>query len=156
MRVIRAVLVDTESRRVTQTVDWELPDNRQFLWPLAEGRVLVHVGSELRVYSAGLKILNRVRLDGPLAYVRITPDGNFMPIGVIHERHSPELHAQLQQNLQAEPEEDVNVHVLNRNFELIATSKSRSGLIAPTLLNEGQTELLAAQRPLPHIHARMG
>ncbi len=143
MRVIRAALVDTESRRVTHTVDWELPDNRQFLWPLGEGRVLVHVGSELRVYGGGLQIQNRIPLEGPLAFVRITPDGSFTAVGVIHERHSPELHAQLRQSLQGDPEEDVKVEVLNRNFEIIATSRSRSGLIAPTLLNEGQTELLA-------------
>jgi hypothetical protein len=143
VRVIRAALVDTETRRVTHTVDWEIPDNRQCLWPLAPGRVLVHVGSELRVYGAGLKILNRIPLQGPLAFVRITPDRNFMAVGVIHERHSAELHAQLRQSLQGDPEEDVNVEVLNRNFEVIATSKSRSGLIAPTLLNDGQTELLA-------------
>jgi hypothetical protein len=143
MRVIRAALVDTMSRRVTHTVDWELPDNRQYLWPLGEGRVLVHVGSELRVYGAGLKIQNRIPLEGPLAFVRITPDGSFTAIGVIHERHSQELHAQLRQSLQGEPEEDVKVEVLNRNFEFIATRQSRSGLIAPTLLNEGQTELLA-------------
>ena len=84
-----------------------------------------------------------IPLQGPLAFVRITPDRNFMAVGVIHERHSAELHAQLRQSLQGEPEEDVNVEVLNRNFEVIATSNSRSSLIAPTLLNEGQTELLA-------------
>ena len=55
VRVIRAAVVDTETRRVTHTVDWELPDNRQFLWPLGEGRVLVHVGSELRVYGDGIE-----------------------------------------------------------------------------------------------------
>ena len=151
MRVIRAALVDTGSRRVTHTVDWELPDNRQYLWPLAEGRVLVHVGSELRVYGAGLKIQNRISLEGPLAFVRITPDGSFLAIGVIHERHTPELHAQLSQSLEGDPEEDVDIRVLNRNFELIASSKSRSGLIAPTLLNEGQTELLAQ----PNMHYRI-
>ena len=143
IRVIRAALVDTESRRVTHTVDWELPDNRQYLWPLAEGRVLVHVGSELRVYGAGLKIQNRVPLEGPLAFVRITPDGSFMAIGVIHERHSQELHAQLMESLNADPEEDVGILVLNSKFETIATSTARSGLMAPTLLNEGQATLLA-------------
>src|ERR1017187_8075760 len=151
MRVIRAALVDTGSRRVTHTVDWELPDNRQYLWPLAEGRVLVHVGSELRVYGAGLKIQNRISLEGPLAFVRITPDGSFLAIGVIHERHTPELHAQLSQSLEGDPEEDVDVRVFNSNFELIASSKSRTSLIAPTLLNEGQTELLAQ----PNGHYRI-
>ena len=143
VRVIRAALVNTETHQVTHTVDWELPDNRQYLWPLTEGRVLVHVRSELRVYGADLKIENRVDLDGPLAFVRITPDGSFMAVGVVRERHTPELHAQLSQNLNGEPEEDVTIQVLNRNFETIAKSNARSSLMAPTLMNEGQAKLQA-------------
>jgi|HubBroStandDraft_1064217.scaffolds.fasta_scaffold23793_1 hypothetical protein len=144
VRVIRAAVVDTQTRRVTHTVDWEMPDDRQFLWPLGQGRVLVHVGSELRVYGEGLKIQNRIPLDGPLAFVRVTPDASFTAVGVIHERHTPELHAQLKDSLEGgEPEEDVDIQVLNRNFEPVAKSTSRSWLVAPTLLNEGQTQLLA-------------
>jgi hypothetical protein len=143
VRVIRASLVDTETLRVTRTVDWELPDNREYLWPLSEGRVLVHVGSELRVYGEGLNILNRIPLEGPLNFVRVTPDGSFVALGVTHERHSPELHAQLAASLDREPEEDVEVLVLNRNFETIARSSTQSGLVPPTLLDEGQARLLA-------------
>ena len=143
VRVIRAALVDTETHRVTHTLDWELPDNRQYLWPLAEGRVLVHVGSELRVYGEGLQIQNRIPLDGPLAFVRVTPDGSFIAVGVLHERHTPELHAQLRENLNGDPEEDVNILVLNSNFETIAKTTTQSNLMPPTLLNEGQVTLLA-------------
>jgi len=143
VRVIRAVVVDTETHRVSHSVDWELPDNGQYLWRLVEGRVLVHVGSELRVYGPGLKVQNRIGLTGPLAFVRVTPDGSFIAVGVVHERHSAELHAQLSQNLGGEPEEDVNILVLNRNFESIAASRTHSGLQPPTLLNEGQAKLLA-------------
>jgi hypothetical protein len=143
VRIIRAAVVDTETHRVTHTVDWEMLDNRQYLWPLADGRVLVHVGSELRVYGEGLQIQNRVPLDGPLAFVRVTPDGGFMAVGVLHERHTPELHAQLRENLNSDPEEDVNILVLNRNFETIAKSTAQSNLMAPTLLNEGQVTLAA-------------
>jgi hypothetical protein len=118
-------------------------DHRQYLWPLADGRVLVHVGSELRVYGEGLKIQNRVPLDGPLAFVRVTPDGSFMAVGVLRERHTPELHAALRENLNDDPEEDVSILVLNRTFETIAKSTAQSNLIAPTLLNEGQVTLAA-------------
>jgi hypothetical protein len=150
-RVIRAVLVDTDTRRVTRTVEWEIPDNGQYLWPLSEGLVLVHVGSELRVYGEGLKIQNRVPIDGPLAFVRETPNGAFVAIGVIRERHSPELHAQLSQSLGGNPEEDVDIRILNHNFETIATSSTRSDLMVPTLLNEGQARLLAQ----PKMHYRI-
>ncbi len=152
VRVIRAAVMNTETRQVTHTVDWEMTDNRQFLWSLEQGRVLVHVGSELRVYGEGLKIEHRIPLDGPLAFVRVTPDGSFLAVGVIRERHSPELHAQLKESLDgAEPEEDVDIQVLNRNFELISKAASRSGLIAPTLLNGGQAQLLARPNMLYRI-----
>jgi hypothetical protein len=143
VRVIRAAVVDTTTRRVTHTVDWELPDQGKYLWPLSDSRVLAHVGSELHVYGAGLKILNRMGLSGPLEFVRVTPDGSFIAVGVIQERHSAELHAKLRENLAGEPEEDLNILVLNRNFETIAVAKTRSGLLPPTLLNEGQVKVLA-------------
>ncbi len=143
VRIIRAAVVDTETHRVTHTIDWEMFDRRQYLWPLADGRVLVHVGSELRVYGQGLQIQNRLPLDGPLAFVRVTPDGGFMAVGVLHERHTPELHAQLRESLNGDPEEDVNILVLNRNFETVAKSTVQSNLMAPTLLNEGQVSLSA-------------
>lgn len=142
-RIIRVALVDTHTSKVTRTVDWELPDFQDFLWPLGEGRVLAHVGSELRVYSRGLKIENRKTLDGPLAFVRLSPNGNFIAVGVVHERHTPELHEQLHDESDAEPEEDVSVVVLNRKFEAVAESRTSSRLMPPTLLDEGQAILLA-------------
>lgn len=151
VRIIRAAVMNTETHQITHSVEWELPDERQYLWPLAEGHVLVHVGSELRVYGPGLKILSRLPLDGPLAYVRITPDGNFIAAGIIDERHSTELHTQLVQSLGQEPEEDIHVVVLNRNFDVIASSSARSYLMAPTLMNEGQVAL----RALPNNRYRI-
>lgn len=143
IRVIRAALIDTQTQRVLRTADWDLSDNRDYLWPLTEGRVLVHVGSELRVYGEGLNISNRIPLEGPLNFVRVSPDGSFIAVGVTHERHSPELHVQLAESLNGDPEEDVDVFVLNRNFEVIARSSTASGVMAPTLLDEGQARLLA-------------
>jgi hypothetical protein len=142
-RVIRAALVDTETRQVTRSVDWELPDIGEYLWPLADNRVLVHVASELRVYGTGLKIRKRIPLDGPLAFVRVAPDGGFIAVGVVRERHSPELHARLSRDLESDPEEDVDVMVLNRDFETIARSNTRTGFMPPTLLNEGEASVLA-------------
>jgi len=143
VRIIRAALVDTETHSVIRSVDWELPDSGKYLWPLPGGRVLAHVGSELRVYGAGLKIEKRIALGGPLAFVRITPDGSYTAIGIRHERHSPELHAELVESLGAEPEENVSILVLNRDFATITTSSARSRLMPPTLLNEGQVRMLA-------------
>jgi hypothetical protein len=143
LRVIRAALIDTATRRILRTVDWELPDLGEYLWPLEKNRVLVHASSELRVYGQDLKILRRIPLDGPLDFVRETPDRSFLAVGVIREKHAPELHAQLRESLGHEPDEDVDIFILNRNFDRIAASRGRSERIPPTLLNEGQAKLLA-------------
>jgi hypothetical protein len=143
MRVIRVALVNTKTRQVTRTLDWELPDEGEYLWPLGDGTLLVHVASELRVYGENLRVLKRVSLDGPLSFVRVSPDRKFIVIGTLHERHAPELHAFLKQALETEPEEDISMLVLNHNLETVAQSTSHTGMLPPTLLNEGQARLEA-------------
>jgi len=81
-RAIRAVLVDVTTRRVTRTLDWLVPDDKQYLWPSRENRVLVHVGDELRVYGAGLKLENKIKLAGPLAFLRTSPSGSMIVLGI--------------------------------------------------------------------------
>ena len=141
-RIIRAADIDTKTRRILHSVDWELPDENEYLWQLPGDRALVHVGAELRVYGPGLKVEERIMLDGPLAFVRVAPNGNFITAGVVEQRHSAELRAALRDSVE-DFEEDVNVWVLNGKLEVIARSAARSGIIAPTLLNEGQAKLLA-------------
>jgi hypothetical protein len=148
VRVIRAALVDVPSLKVVRTVDWRLPDMKQYLWALARHRVLVHVGNELHVYGPGLKVEARIALAGPLAFVRPSPDGKIVAVGVVKERHTAELHARLRESLGQEPDEDVEVLVLNESFETIATAMSTSDRLPPTLLNEGQVKLLV-QSPQP-------
>jgi hypothetical protein len=152
-RVIRAVLVDVISKRVTRTADWNLPDTKQYLWVLANHRVLAHVGNELRVYGPGLKAETIIPLGGPLSFVRTDPAGKTIAIGVLHERHTPELHAKLQQGQEQEPEEDVQIRVLNETFDTLATAVTTSGKMPPTLLNEGEVKLLL--QPDKRIHLVM-
>jgi hypothetical protein len=142
VRVIRAALIDVLNKKVLRSVDWHLPDSNQYLWTLAGQRVLVHVGNELRVYGSGLKVEARLALTGPLAFVRTSPDGNVIAIAMINERHSPELHTKLRSNLDREPEEDVDILILNERFETLAHAASTSDRLPPTLLNEGQVKLL--------------
>lgn len=141
VRVIRAALIDTTSRKVVRTAEWHLPDRKQYLWVLAPQRILVHVGNELRVYGPGLTVEARIALAGQLAFVRASPDGKVLAVGVIKERHTPELHAKLRNSLGQEPEEDVDILVLNERFQTIAGAASTSDRLPPTLLNEGQVKL---------------
>jgi hypothetical protein len=151
VRVIRAAVVDLDTKRVTRIVDWNLPDAKQYLWQLANHRVLVHVGNELRVYGPGLKTEMALLLDGPLAFVRTDPAGKTIAFGVVHERHTPELHAKLQEGQEQEPEEDVQIHVLNQSFETVATATSNSSKIPPTLLDEGEVKLLLQRDKRIHM-----
>jgi hypothetical protein len=150
VRVIRAALVDVDSKKVKRTVDWYLPDANQYLWLLANHRVLVHVGNELRVYGPGLNVEARIPLSDSLSFVRTDPAGKVIAFGVVKERHTPELHAKLRENLEKDPEEDVQIQVLNEKFETIATAMSTSARIPPTLLNEGEVKLLL--QPDNRIH----
>ncbi len=142
-RVIRAVLLDMATSNIVRAVDWEIPDSDQYLWDLDGNRILVHVGNELRVYGAGMEMERSIPLPGPLVFVRIAPNGGLMAVATLRERHSPELHAKLRSELGREPEEDVDVAILNREFNQIAQASTVSNLMPPTLLNEGQVKLQA-------------
>jgi hypothetical protein len=142
-RNIRAVLLDAQSRSIIRAVDWEVADSKRFLWPLSGNRVLVHVGNELRLYGAGLEVEQTIPLAGPLEFIRMSPNGGVMAIATLRERHSPELHARLREEFMAEPEEDVDVAILDKNFSTLAQTSVVSGIEPPTLLNEGQVTVLA-------------
>ena len=142
VRVIRAVLIDASSRKVLQAVDWRLSDRRQFLWHLPGYRVLVHEGGELRIYGAGLRVEQRIALAGPLAFARVSPDGQIIAIGVVRERHTPTLHASLADSLQRDPDEDVVVVLMNGRFQTLGAALGNSDAPAPVLLNEGQAKIV--------------
>jgi hypothetical protein len=145
VRKIHAVLLDVGSSRVLSTVNWELSDSGRFLWQLSGNQILVHAGNELRVYDSRLALTSQFPLEGPLGFVRISPNGELIAIGIIRERHSSELHRKLSEALDHNPEEDVDVLVLDKEFKSIAEGRTTSDLMPPTLLNEGQLTLMASQ-----------
>jgi hypothetical protein len=142
VRDIRAALIDVSAGRIVRTIDWHMRDDKQYLWTLAGQRVLVHVGNELRVYGPGLKVEARMALNSPLAFVRSSPNGKIIAVGVIKERHTEELHAKLRASLEQEPEEDVEILIMNASLEAVASTASTSDRLPPTMLNEGQIKLL--------------
>lgn len=150
-RVIRAVLLDVQNPSMARTVDWEITDTHRFLWPIDGNRILVHAGNELRIYDENLEVERRISLAGPLSFVRIAPNGNLMAIATLRERHSPELHTRLHEELGREPEEDVDVSILDDGLNTIAHASTVSGLRPPTLLNEGQVSLLSE----PNLHYQL-
>ena len=150
-RVVRAVLLNIASHAVLQTTDWTIHDSDRFLWQLDANRVLVHAGHELRVYGSGLELERTIPLGGALRFLRTSPSGDSIVFGTLRERHSPRLHAHLRDALGAEPEEDVEITMLDKDFRIVASGIAGSGLAPPTLLNEGQVSL----RPQPEGDYRM-
>jgi len=146
LRVIRAVLVNVQERRVEKTVDWKVPDAQQYLWPMGQDRVLAHVGRELRLYGPGLKLEQRLGLDGPLAFVRMSPSSRYFTVGVVQERHPEAVHRQLAEAEEREPEEDVEIKVLDSNFHVLATVTRSSRAPLPVLSDDGEIQILSARK----------
>jgi len=141
LRVIRAVLVDLEKKEVVRTVDWRVPDSGRYLWPIGDNRVLVHVGQELRVYGPGLLLADRIPLGGPLAFLQISPASEFFAVGITHERHTREIHRLLEKAEPQEPEEDVEIRLLDSRFRSLTTIMRSSRFSPPVLLNEGEVHI---------------
>jgi hypothetical protein len=141
LHAIRAVLIDLETMRVERTLDWRVHDAQQYLWPIAHDRVLVHVGPELRLYGPGLKLRQRLTLSGPLAFVSISPSAGYFAIGAIKERHSELTHRQIAEAENREPEEDVELKVLDADFNVLATVIRSSREVPPVLSDEGEIRI---------------
>ena len=87
----------------------------------------------LRLYRAGLKLEQKLVLNGSLAFVRISPSSKYFAVGVLQERHSEAVHRELEEAEQREPEEDVEIKVLDSNFHVPATVVRSSRATVPVL-----------------------
>jgi hypothetical protein len=146
LRIIRAILINAQDRKVRKTIDWKVPDSKQYLWPMGRDIVLVHVGRELRLYGPGLKLERRVALDGPLAFVRVSPSAKYFAVGVVHERHSEAVHRELAEAEEKEPEEDLEIKVYDGNFRALATVARSSRSAPPVLSDDGEIQILSAKK----------
>jgi len=144
VRRIHAVVLDIHSRKVVTTADWELHDRQEYLWQLPDNRALIHMGGELRVLGEDMAVINRLPLEGPLAFVRISPNGELIAVGTTLERHTPEIHLKLKEVLDQDPDEDVQIQIFDK-FKLITKANSSRAIMPPILLNEGQVRLLATR-----------
>jgi hypothetical protein len=142
LRIIRAVVVDLATKQVVKSVDWRVPDSAQYLWPLGKDEVLVHVGDELRMYGPGLEQRQRIALGASLAFVRASPSSTYLAIGVFNERHTPEIHRQLQEAEGREPEEDIEVRVLDSALRLVTKIMRSSRSVFPVLLDDGEVRVI--------------
>ena len=144
LRIIRAVLINVPDKKILKTIHWKVADDRQYLWRMGADRVLVHVGDELRLYGSGLKPEQKIALSGPLAFVSPSPSGTYFAVGVIQERHSEAVHRQLKDAEEVDPEEDVQIRVLDGGLRTLATIMRSSRSVAPVLSDSGEIRIASS------------
>jgi hypothetical protein len=146
LHIMRAVLINIQEKKVIKTVEWKVPDARQYLWSIGGDRVLVHVGRELRLYGAGLKLEQRLALNGPLAFLRTSPSSRYFAVGVIRERHSEATHRQLVEAEERDPEEDLEVRILDGDLHILATVVRSSRAAPPVLSENGEIQVTSISK----------
>jgi hypothetical protein len=146
MRTVRAVLLDPSTLKVKKIVDWQVQGERQFIWHAASGQILVHLGHHLRLLNANLTVLRDIAAPGQLSFVSVSPSGTYFAVGTLHERHTPVLHDLLAEELHIEPEEDVDIQLLDQTFKLLLTTRESSSLPAPVLSDEGEIRVNSTGR----------
>src|SRR3984957_11459741 len=141
LHIVRAALIELPTLKILRTVDWRIQDAHQYLWPIGPDHVLVHVGGELRLYNRDLKVEQRLLLNAPLAFVAVAPSGAYTAVGIVRERHSEEIHRALQDAEDREPEEDVEVKVLDSSFHPLANVMRSSRDVPPVLSENGEIRI---------------
>jgi hypothetical protein len=141
IRTIKAVLIDTDSRTIKRIMTWRVQGDEQYLWRLADGKILVHMRHELKEFDAQLKTLRSIPLGGRVGWLVASPTGDHIAIGTVRERHSEEVHRDLTEMLADSPEEDVEVQVFNKDRSVILTAIQSSKIPQPVLSDSGELRL---------------
>ncbi len=143
-RTIRAVLIDPETHTVKRVLEWRVRGDTQYLWRLAGGRVLVHMGHDLRVYDAELHPVRSIPIEGRVAWVASSPSGDHLAVGTIRERYADFVYRELQSTASEEPDEDVEVRVFDGDFHLLLSTHRSSHAQVPVLSDEGELRIHAS------------
>ena len=157
--MVRAVLFSLRTSAIESVSDWRVADDRQYLWPIAADRILVHSGDRLRLLAlvptdpglpeaqalpARLQELASVSIPTRLAFVRHAPDQRHIAVGIIRELHTPEVHARLAEATSNAPEEEVSVLLLNGDLKPLGSFRQSSYALPPILSDTGRVTLLHA------------
>jgi hypothetical protein len=76
-----------------------------------------------------------------LVFVSTSPLGDHIAVGTLHERHSRTMHDELVASLKAEPEENVDVQLLDRDLRPQLTVRQSSSLPPPVLSDAGEVRV---------------
>jgi hypothetical protein len=129
-------------------VDWLVPDQGAYLWPLDRGRVLVHVGNTLVVYGHDLEEEARWEIQGSLLFVTISPSRTVILAAVKREKYDAATFRRLADFVgSAEAvQEDCDLIALNGQLEQTGSRPFTQNPAQPSLLDSGMVSLI----PGPH------
>jgi hypothetical protein len=141
MHTVRAVLLDPATLQVKRILDWQIQGEGQYIWHAGPGHILVHLGHNLRLLDPNLTVLREFILAGQLAFVSSSPSGDHVAVGILHERHTRAMHEELVETLKTQPEEDVDVHLLDGDLRVQLTLRQSSSLPPPVLTDAGEVRV---------------
>jgi hypothetical protein len=141
MHTVRAVLLDPAALQVKRILDWQIQGEGQYIWHAGPGQLLVHLGHNLRLLDPNLNVLREIILAGQLAFVSSSPSGNHVAVGTLHERHTRAMHDELVETLKTQPEEDVDVQLLDGDLRVQLTLRQSSSLPPPVLTDAGEVRV---------------
>lgn len=89
-RMIRAVVLDLGTGKVTAQTQWRMHDRARYIWPLDSGRFLVRQRDDLFVTDSTLKLKPYLDVAGTLVAVDFSPDRKLM---MLEAKKQPEADA---------------------------------------------------------------
>ncbi len=134
-RQVRAVLIDPATHNVRRVVSWRIRGSGQYLWKLAGGRVLVHIGRQLRLLDSDLHEVKSIPVDGRVAWVVSSPSGDHMAVGTVDASYSAYVYRERLENISEDPEQEVTVRLFDGSFTPLLTT-TRSSRSAPPVLSD--------------------
>lgn len=146
VRTVRALLIDTTSHTIQHAYEWEVYGQGQYLWPAGNGRILLHTNQQLVLLGPDLKPIHSFPFDGVLQWASISPSGDHLVIGIMRERHTAALHQLITDQTRVEPEEDVQVQLFDRDFNLMLSATRSTSDRAAVLSDSGELRLRALNR----------
>jgi hypothetical protein len=141
VRTIRAVLLDPATLKVKRILDWQIQGEDQYLWRAGPGKILVHLGHHLRLLGPNLAVIREIPLAGKLVFVSSSPGGDHIAVGTLHERHTRAMHDELVEALKTQPEEDVDIQLLDQDLRVQLAIRQSSALPPPVLSDAGEVRV---------------
>jgi hypothetical protein len=145
MRTVRAILFGPKTLTIKRVREWQVQGEGQYIWRAGTGQVLVHLGHELRLLGSDLNVVRSIAIPGQLRFVSVSPLGDRIAAGILHERHNREIHDLLVTAMHVEPEEDVDIQLFDHDFNILLTARQSSTLPPPILSDDGEIRVTATK-----------